>query len=173
MMHFFCDWKRNRLNIKGRIILILFRVANKAHNNKIYFVLLLPYLIFYKLLVEWLLGVEVPWKTSIGEGLIIYHGYSLVINDKTIIGSNCTLRHCVTIGNKQLEDGTYSKSPIIGNNVDIGANVCIIGPLKIGDNVKIGAGSVVVKNVPSNSTVAGNPAKVIKYINPSSEYESL
>lgn len=113
-------------------------------------------------MVEWILGVELPWKTTVGEGLTIYHGYALVVNDGTVIGENCILRHCVTIGNKQLQDGSFSRSPIIGDNVDIGANVCIIGPVTIGDNSKVGAGSVVTKDIPPNSVVVGNPARIIE-----------
>jgi len=76
-----------------------------------------------------------------------------------VMGENCTLRNGTTIGHKQLANGSMSGSPRIGNNVDIGANVCIIGDITIGDNVVIGAGSVVVKDVPSNCVVVGNPAK--------------
>ena len=72
--------------------------------------------------------------------------------------------HCTTIGNKELRNGSFSKSPVIGDNVNIGSNVCIIGPISIGTNVIIGAGSVVTKDVPSNSVVVGNPARIIKNI---------
>ncbi|WP_417885234.1 serine O-acetyltransferase [Zunongwangia sp.] len=113
-------------------------------------------------MIEWVLGVELPYKTKVGKGLIIYHGHSLVINDGAIIGDDCTLRHCTTIGNKEKSDGSFSSSPKIGNLVDIGSNVCIIGPIHVGNNVKIGAGSVVVKDIPDNCIVVGNPAKVIK-----------
>lgn len=158
----FQDWKRNKGNFKTRFILSLFRIANLASINKLYFFILLPFSIFYRVFIEWILGCELPFKTVVGRGLIIFHGQALVVNCDTIIGSNCTLRSSTTIGNKKLADGTDSASPIIGNNVDIGSNVCIIGPITIGDNVKIGAGSVVIKNVESNCVVAGNPARVIK-----------
>jgi putative colanic acid biosynthesis acetyltransferase WcaB len=85
----------------------------------------------------------------------------LIINQDVIIGNNCVLRNSVTIGHKKLPDGTFTACPRIGNNVDIGANVAIIGDITIGDNVVIGAGSVVVKSVPSNCTVVGNPARVL------------
>ncbi|GAB3783999.1 serine acetyltransferase [Spirosoma horti] len=163
-MYIFQDWKRNHNSLKGRIVLPLFRAASSARQNKLIFFILLPYLILYRFLVEWVLGIELPYKTKINRGLVIYHGQSLVVNDGTVIGSNCTLRHCTTIGNKQNSDGSFSKCPIIGNNVDIGAHVCLIGPITIGDNVVIGAGSVVVKDVPSNSVVVGNPAKIIRKI---------
>jgi serine acetyltransferase len=99
-----------------------------------------------------------------GKGLILYHGQALVINQNVIIGDNCTLRNSVTIGHKKLADGSLSKCPQIGNNVDIGANACIIGDITIGDNVIIGAGAVVVKDVPAYSIVAGNPARILNQL---------
>lgn len=70
------------------------------------------------------------------------------------------MRQCTTIGNKK--DGRNDLAPVIGDNVNVGANVVIIGNITIGNNVIIGAGSVVVHDVPDNSVVAGNPARVIK-----------
>ncbi len=160
------DWKSNKRNIKGRLILLMFRIAAIGSKNKYLFLFLLPYLIFYRITIEWILGIELPYKTKIGKGLVIHHGQALIINDSVQIGNNCILRHCTTIGNKQIGIDQFSPSPIIGNNVDIGSNVCIIGPIKIGDNVKIGAGSVIVKDIPSNSIVVGNPARIIKTIMP-------
>jgi putative colanic acid biosynthesis acetyltransferase WcaB len=112
--------------------------------------------------VEWILGIEIPYKTRIGKGLTLFHRQALVINDGTKIGDNCILRHSTTIGHKLLKDGSHSDSPIIGDNVDIGSNVCVIGSVTIGDNVKIGAGSVIVGDIPSNSIAVGNPARIIK-----------
>ena len=73
-----------------------------------------------------------------------------------VLVNGLNFRHCTIIGKK---DG---RRPIIGNNVELGANVIIIGAIIVGDNVSIGAGSVVVKDIPKNSIVAGNPAKIIK-----------
>ncbi|MFP5040206.1 serine O-acetyltransferase [Parasediminibacterium sp. JCM 36343] len=157
----FQDWPANKSNIKARLILIAFRLAHIATINRVLFIILIPYLIMYRVLVEWFLGTELPYKTIVGKGLAIHHGQATVINDGTIIGDNCIIRHCTTMGSKMLKDGTYSKSPVIGNNVDIGSNVCIIGPIYIGDFVKIGAGSVVIKDVPAGSVVVGNPGKII------------
>ncbi|MGV3509606.1 MAG: serine acetyltransferase [Sphingobacteriaceae bacterium] len=112
-------------------------------------------------MIEWFLCIEIPRKLKAGKGLILYHGQALVINQATIIGENCILRNSTTIGHKQLADGSFSKCPRIGNNVDIGANVCIIGDVTIGDNVKIGAGAVVVKDIPDNCIAVGNPARII------------
>ncbi|MDR6196889.1 serine acetyltransferase [Siphonobacter sp. SORGH_AS_0500] len=164
-MNIFQDYKRNKKNIKGQIILILFRISHIPYNNKFLFIIWVPYLIAYRVFVEWILGIEIPYKTEIGKGLVVFHGHALVVNDGTVIGENCVLRHCTTIGNKQLPDGSYSTCPRIGNNVDVGANVCIIGPISIGNNVTIGAGSTVVKDVPANCIVVGNPARIIKYLN--------
>lgn len=152
------DWKVNKGNIKGRIILLLYRTANICSKKRIYYYLGIPYLIFYKILVEWFFSVEIPWRVQIGRNLTLYHGQALVLNDKVIIGENCTIRHSTTIGNKMLQDGSFSASPILGNNVDVGSNVCIIGDIYIKDNVKIGCGAVITKNVSGNCTVVGNPA---------------
>lgn len=152
------DWKINKGNIKGRIIMVLFRMANFCSTRRIYYYLGLPYLLFYKVLVEWFFSVEIPWNVKIGRNLSLFHGQALVLNNMVVIGNNCTIRHCTTIGNKQLKDGSFSRSPVIGNNVDIGSNVCIIGDIYIEDNVKIGCGAVVTKNISGNCIVVGNPA---------------
>ncbi len=112
--------------------------------------------------MEWVLGIELPRKLTVGKGLSLYNGQALVINKSTVIGENCVLRNSTTIGHKKLADGTLSRSPRIGNNVDIGANVCIIGDVTIGDNVIIGAGSVVIKDVPADCVVVGNPARILE-----------
>ncbi len=119
---------------------------------------MLPYLLFYRIFFEWILGIELPFNTKVGRGLIIYHGQSLVVHKNVVIGDNCILRHSTTIGNAR----SGGQCPRIGNNVNIGSNTCILGAIKIGDNVVIGAGSVVVKDIPCNSVVAGNPARIIK-----------
>jgi putative colanic acid biosynthesis acetyltransferase WcaB len=153
----FQDWKANHGNAKGRIILLLFRIANFCARRKIYHYLGFPYLVFYRILVEWFFSIEIPWNTRIGKNLKIYHGQSLVMTNQVIIGENCTLRQCTTIGNKQLRGGGFSASPVIGNHVDIGSNVCIIGDVTIQDHVNIGCGAIVVKSVPPYSVVTGNP----------------
>lgn len=146
------------------MILLLFRMANYLSKKRFFFYLGFPYLIFYKLFVEWVLCIEIPWNVKIGKNLCLYHGQSLVIANDVVIGENCSLRHCTTIGNKQLSKEGYTSSPIIGDNVDIGSNVCIIGDIIIGNNVKIGSGSVVVKNISDNCVVVGNPAQVKKIL---------
>ncbi|WP_345950880.1 serine acetyltransferase [Mucilaginibacter sp. PAMB04274] len=153
----FQDWDANKGNIKGRVILLLFRIANFCSTRKIYYYIGFVYLLFYRILVEWFFSVEIPWNTKIGKNLRLYHGQALVMTNQVVIGENCTLRQSTTIGNKQLKDGGFSASPNIGNYVDIGSNVCIIGNIVIQDHVKIGCGAVVVKNVSPYSVVTGNP----------------
>lgn len=154
----FQDWQVNKGNIKGRIILLLFRIANFCATKKLYYYLGFPYLLFYRIMVEWFFSIEIPWNVKIGKNLSLFHGQALVMTNQVIIGENCTLRQSTTIGNKQLADGGYTRSPIIGNYVDIGSNVCIIGPITIMDHVKIGCGAVVVKSVSAGSTVTGYAA---------------
>jgi putative colanic acid biosynthesis acetyltransferase WcaB len=159
--YIFQDWKANRGNVKARIVLTMFRLVNAINRYMLLKIILFPYLMFYRFFVEWVLCIELPRKLTAGKNLVFYHGQGLVINFKTVIGQNCVLRNGVTIGHKKLADGTLSNCPQIGNNVDIGPNVCIIGDITIGDNVTIGAGAVVVKSIPANSVAVGNPARVL------------
>ncbi len=163
--YIFQDWEVNQEgSSKSRFILLIFRATQILGNLP---VPLLPSFFrnFYILIVEWILGVELPWDTKIGSDLRLIHGVGLVVNNGTIIGNNCILRHSTTIGNKKLSNGSYTGSPKIGDNVEVGSNVVIIGPITIGNNAVIGAGSVVVKDVPEGAVVVGNPAKVIRVLN--------
>ncbi|WP_207514963.1 serine acetyltransferase [Longitalea luteola] len=156
------DWNANHDSAKGRVIMLLFRIANFCTTRKMYYYLGFPYRIFYKILVEWIFCIEIPWNARIGKGLRIYHGQGLVLNSQVVIGNNCTLRHCTTIGNKQRPNGVLTGSPVIGDYVEVGSNTCIIGDITIGDHVTIGCGSVVTKSMPANAVVVGNPAAPIK-----------
>ena len=157
----FQDWGANTGNPKGRLVMLLFRTAHLLRQNLIAALLFFWYFILYRVMVEWFLGIELPWKTRIGPGFRVDHGQALVINDGTVFGANCTVRNSTTIGNKQLKDGTYSRAPRFGDRVDIGANAVIIGPISIGDDAVIGAGAVVVKDVPAKCVAVGNPARIV------------
>jgi putative colanic acid biosynthesis acetyltransferase WcaB len=161
------DWQINQdTSLKCRLILLMFRTAQILGRLPTPFSLLASfYGVVYQLIVDWILGVELPRDTQVGANLKLHHARTLVINHETVIGNNCILRHSTTIGNKKLLDGSISGSPKIGNNVDIGANVVVLGGITIGDNAVIGAGSVVVKDVPEGTVVAGNPARVIRSLN--------
>jgi putative colanic acid biosynthesis acetyltransferase WcaB len=165
--YIFQDWQINQsTSLKSRLSLMLFRGAQLMSKLPQSITLIgRIYCGFYQIIVEWFWGVEIPWDTKIGAKLTLQHGYGLVVNHDTVIGDYCILRHSTTIGNKKLADGSYSLAPQIGNYVDIGANTVIIGAIKIGDRAIIGAGSVVVKDVPPGAVVAGNPAKIIRTMN--------
>jgi serine acetyltransferase len=120
----------------------------------------LPIRLFYKLFVNWLLGIDISDTTQIGKNLIVWHGIGLIVHPKTIIGDNVVLRHNTTIGSSKHNGG----APILCNGCDIGSNSVILGEIIVGENSKIGAGSVVTKSVPPYSVVVGNPGKVIKYL---------
>jgi serine O-acetyltransferase len=96
-------------------------------------------------------GADIPLSTRIGGGLLIPHPNGIVIHPDSIIGQNCLIFQQVTLAG----------AVTLGYHVDIGAGAKILGPLVIGNNVKIGANAVVTKGIPSNATVAGNPAKII------------
>jgi putative colanic acid biosynthesis acetyltransferase WcaB len=159
------DREANSVNTKGKIFSFFFRIANIPAQNILGRMLLLPARIFYKIVFEWIIGVEIPYQVTLGSGLKVYHFPGIVIHRNVVIGKNCTLRQATTIGNKT-DNGLC---PVIGDNVNIGASVCIIGDIEIGDNVIIGAGSVVTKSIPSNSVVVGNPARIVKKLNVAEE----
>ena len=113
-------------------------------------------------LISWLWrksAIFFPLCKDVGGGIYLAHPYATILNAKKI-GDNFTCRQNTTLGNKS--DNETSKKPTIGNNVTLGANVVIIGDIEIGDNSIIGAGCVVTKNIPTNSVVVGNPARIIK-----------
>ena len=105
-------------------------------------------------------GIEIHPGAQIGKGLFIDHGNGVIIGETTIIGDNCTLYQGVTLGGTGKEQG--KRHPTLGNNVMVSAGAKVLGSFKIGDNSKIGAGSVVLEEVPPYSTVVGVPGRVIK-----------
>lgn len=108
-------------------------------------------------------GIEIHPGATIGKGLFIDHGHGVVIGETAIIGDNVTLYQGVTLGGTGKEHG--KRHPTVGNNVMISAGAKILGSFTIGDNSKIGAGSVVLQEVPPNSTVVGVPGRVVKQNN--------
>ena len=105
-------------------------------------------------------GIEIHPGAQIGKGFFIDHGNGVIIGETTVIGDNVTLYQGVTLGGTGKEQG--KRHPTIGNNVMISAGAKVLGSFKIGDNSKIGAGSVVLEEVPPNSTVVGVPGRVVK-----------
>ncbi|MEC5397498.1 serine O-acetyltransferase [Uliginosibacterium sp. H1] len=108
-------------------------------------------------LTETLTGISLPKDAVIGPGLRIWHFGNVFVHPDAIIGANCTLRQGVTIGNR--EEG--GEVPVIGNNVDFGAYAQVLGGIRIGNDARIGAMSVVLTDVPPGATAVGVPARII------------
>tara|TARA_Y100000815_G_scaffold243726_1_gene241466 strand:+ start:1094 stop:1633 length:540 start_codon:yes stop_codon:yes gene_type:complete len=108
---------------------------------------------------RFLTGIEIHPAVKIGKNIFIDHGMGIVIGETTIIGDNVSIYQGVTLGGTKWEK--KKRHPTINDNVIIGAGAKVLGPISVGKNSKIGANSVVTRNVPSNSTVIGIPARVI------------
>lgn len=106
-------------------------------------------------------GIEIHPGAKIGEGLFIDHGMGVVIGETAEVGNNVTIYQGVTLGGTGKEKG--KRHPTVGNNVVVGNGAKVLGPIEIGDFARIGAGSVVLNNVPSHTTVVGVPGRVVIY----------
>ena len=149
------SWLEVVLTYAGFHALLAYRVS---HWLKIHHVPFLPRAISQ--VARWLTGIEIHPSAKIGTGFFIDHGMGVVIGETAEIGNYVTLFQGVTLGGTGKERG--KRHPTLGNHVVVGAGAKILGGITIGDNVKIGANSVVLKNVAPNSTVIGVPARVIK-----------
>lgn len=105
-------------------------------------------------------GIEIHPGAKIGKRMFIDHGMGVVIGETTEVGDDVTIYQGATLGGTGKEKG--KRHPTIGNNVVISSGVKILGPFKVGDNSKIGSGSVVLKEVPPNCTVVGVPGHIVK-----------
>lgn len=105
-------------------------------------------------------GIEIHPGATIGRRFFIDHGTGVVIGETAEIGDDVTIYQGVTLGGTGKDVG--KRHPTVGNNVMIGAGAKVLGPLHIGDNSKIAAGSVVLNDIPANSTAVGTPARVVK-----------
>ncbi|GHV38355.1 serine acetyltransferase [Clostridia bacterium] len=106
-------------------------------------------------------GIEIHPGATIGKGLFIDHGAGIVIGETCEIGDDVLIYHGATLGGTGKDKG--KRHPTIGNNVLIGAGACVLGPIEIGDDCKVGAGSVVLTNVPADCTAVGVPARIIPH----------
>lgn len=133
--------------------LLFYRIAHFFSNLQLKFIARL-----ISQFARFLTGIEIHPGAKIGKRLFIDHGMGIVIGETTTIGDDCTIYHGVTLGGTGKDK--YKRHPDLGNNVIVGCGAKVLGPIKIGDNVKIGANSVVLKEVPENSTVVGVPGKI-------------
>lgn len=110
---------------------------------------------------RFLTGIEIHPGAQIGKGFFIDHGSAIVIGETAEIGENCTLFHNVTIGGTGKHSG--KRHPTIGNNVFIGTGATLLGPIIVGDNVKVGAEAVIIMHdIPSNCTVVDAPGRIVR-----------
>lgn len=154
------DIRANRGQSKGALVVVSYRLAHAARgpSSRRPRLWAYPVGIVYRVLIEWVLGVEIPWGTQIGRRLRVFHGVGIVINDQSVLGDDVALRQSTTIGNKADGGGC----PIIGDRVQIGAGAIVIGDISVGDDARVGAGAVVAKDVDSGTTVVGNPARPVR-----------
>ena len=104
-------------------------------------------------------GIEIPHQTQIGSGLYIGHWGGIIVHPQAKIGKNCNISQGVTIG--QTNRGERAGVPVIGDGVFIGPGAKILGCIRVGNNVAIGANAVVTRDVPENAVVAGIPARIL------------
>ena len=152
------------LSIPGFKYMYLLRKISKCRKYSVKRLLLS----FLKRRYSYKYGFQIPSITQIGEGFYIGHHGIVVINEKVKIGKNCNIAHGVTIG--QTNRGKLKGCPTIGDKVWIGTGSVIVGNINIGSNVLIAPNSYVNIDVPDNSLVIGNPAKIVKKENPTRDY---
>ena len=139
----------------GFHVLVTHRIAHFLYKHHCFFLARLV-----SQLARHLTGIEIHPGATIGRKLFIDHGMGIVFGETAEIGDNCTIYHGVTLGGTGKDTG--KRHPTLGNNVLIGAGTKVLGPVYIGDNSRIGAGSVVLKNLPANATAVGVPAEVVR-----------
>ena len=135
-------------------LIVFFRLSSFLKSHHIH---IIPQIITF--IESIIFSSSIHHSAKIGPGLLIPHSFCIVIAGEAEIGNNATIFHEVTIGgNAKKQDG----APKIGNNVTMYAGAKILGPINIGDNVRIGANSVVLNSVPDNVLTVGNPARIIE-----------
>ncbi len=135
----------------GTLAMLLYRLAQFLRQNHMGIISA-----FLSRLNALLTGALIGRNAEFGKGFVMLHSIGIVINSDVVGGDNIVMEHGVTIGAER------RISPLLGNNIFIGAGAKIIGGIRVGNNVKIGANAVVVKDVPDNVTVVGVPARIVK-----------
>ena len=118
--------------------------------------------LFFEALIKIRYASDIRRTAKIGGGISFPHPYGIVIGGNAVVGKNCHIGQHVTIGGNMGKEEDGRTQPIIGDNCYICANSVVVGPIIIGNNVIIGAGSVVTKSIPDNVIIAGNPCKILK-----------
>ena len=163
----YCGKKNIGLFLKYLFIIPGFKYTFLMRSTKYFREKRIPYLpvfILFRILLnhyQYKYGISIPYDTNIGAGLYIGHFGGIFVNYKAIIGKNCNINQDVSIG--AAYGGNYPGVPKIGDNVYIAPGAKLIGGITIGNNVAIGANSVVTKSIPDNAVVVGIPGEVISY----------
>lgn len=139
----------------GLHAVIYYRIAHWFYLRKMFFIAR-----FISQTARFLTGIEIHPGAVIGKGLFIDHGSGIVIGETVEIGDDCTLFQGVTLGGTGKDKG--KRHPTLGNNVLVGSGARVLGPFKLGDNVKVAANAVVLEEIPPNSTAVGVPARVVR-----------
>ncbi len=150
------------LTQQGLWALFVYRIFNKVYRSKTPQLLKRLILIIGVIFQKWIeivAGISLPYSVSLGKSCYIGHFGNVIFNANAIVGNDCNISQGVTIGVSGTDENRGV--PIIGNHVYIGANAVIAGKLKVGDDVLVGANSLVVSDVPNHCTILGVPAEVI------------
>lgn len=147
-------WLDVVLSYPGFHALVAYRVIHAMHRTGLP---ILPR--FLANVARFLTQIEIHPAAQLGKGIFIDHGSGVVIGETSQIGDGCTIYQGVTLGGTSLSHG--KRHPTLGRNVTVGVNASVLGAIVLGDNAKVGGGSVVVKDVPANATVVGVPARVV------------
>jgi serine O-acetyltransferase len=131
------------------------RVAHALHKIKLKFIARI-----ISQITRFFTGIEIHPGAVIGEGFFIDHGMGIVIGETCEIGDNVTIYQDVTLGGTGKDVG--KRHPTIGDDVLIGAGAKVLGPFRVGDGAKVGAGAIVLEEVPDNCTIVGNPGRVVR-----------
>jgi len=148
------NWLEVLFCYPGLQALLLYRVAHWLHHLGLPF---FPRLISH--IARFLTGIEIHPGAMIGQGVFIDHGMGVVIGETAIVGDGCLIYQGVTLGGTGKETG--KRHPTLGESVVVGAGAKVLGNLQIGNNVRIGAGSVVLRDVPADCTVVGVPGRIV------------
>jgi putative colanic acid biosynthesis acetyltransferase WcaB len=159
------DWAANEGRGESQLLLAWFRFAQWGYYRwgSAARLAWMPYWWITMLVV----GIELPMTADVGPRLRLYHPHAIVLNPGTVMGADCHLRHCVTVGNRTDRNGDELGAATVGDAVDLGAGCAIIGDIHVGHHARIGALAAVTKPIPPWSVVVGNPAKIIRTDDPS------
>ena len=135
--------------------IILYRISHWLWTHHLHFLARL-----ISQFAKWLTGVEIHPAATIGRRLVIDHGTGIVIGATTEIGDDCLIYQGVTLGGTGIVQG--KRHPTLGNNVMVGCGAKVLGAIKVGNNSRVAANSVVLREVPENSTVVGVPGRIVR-----------